>query len=49
MTVDMQQLQAVGRARTASAAPDAMVDMQVFRSDPQRLTTDHASSFLFLP
>ena len=49
MTVGMQQLQVVGRVRTASASPDAMVDVQVFLCDPQRLTTDHASSLLFLP
>jgi hypothetical protein len=47
MTVGVQQLQVVGCVRTASAAPDAMVDMHVFLCDPQRLTTDHASSLLF--
>ena len=46
MTVGMQQLQVVGRVRTASAAPDAMVDLHVFLRDPQWLTTDHASSLL---
>jgi hypothetical protein len=46
MTVDMQQLQVVGRIRTASAAPDVVVDAQVFLCYPQQLTTHHAS-FLF--
>jgi hypothetical protein len=46
MTVGVQQLQVVGRVRTASAAPDAMVDLHVFLRDPQWLTTDHASSLL---
>ena len=49
MTFGMQQLQVAGCVRTAPAAPDAMVEMQVFLCDPQRLTTDHASSLLFLP
>ena len=49
MTVGMQQLQVVGRVRTASAAPDTMVDVQVFLRDPEWLTTDDASSLLFLP
>jgi hypothetical protein len=49
MTVGMQQLQVVGCARAASAAPDAMVDMHVFLRDSQRLTADQASSLSFLP
>jgi hypothetical protein len=49
MTVGVQQLQVVGRIRTASAAPDAVVDVQVFLCYPQRLTTYHASSLLLLP
>ena len=38
MTVGMQQLQVACCVRTTSAAPDTMVDMQVFLCDPQRLT-----------
>jgi hypothetical protein len=49
MTVGVQQLQVVGRVMTASAAPDTMVDVQVFLRDPEWLTTDDASSLLFLP
>ena len=45
MTVDMQQLQVVGRVRTASATPDTMVDVQVFLCDPQS-TAYQASSLL---
>src|SRR4051794_40573794 len=49
MAVGMQQLQVVCRVRTASAAPDAMVDLVVLLCDPQGLTTDHTSSLLSLP
>src|SRR5262245_18921669 len=49
MTVGMEQLQVVGRVRSASAAPDAMMDLTVFLCEPQRLTTDLTSSLLFLP
>jgi hypothetical protein len=49
MTVGMQQLQVVGRVRTASAAPDAVMDVQVFLCNPQWLTTNHASSLLLFP
>jgi hypothetical protein len=49
MAVGMQQLPVVGRVRTASAAPDPMVDLAVFLCDSPRLAADHASSLLFLP
>src|SRR3954451_21267372 len=49
MTVGMQQLHVVRRVRTASAAPDAMMDLTVLLCDPQWLTTDPTSSLLFLP
>src|SRR3954449_9403387 len=49
MTVGMQQLQVVRRVRSASAAPDAMVDLAVLLCEPQRLTTDPTSSLLSLP
>jgi hypothetical protein len=43
MAVGMQKLLVVGRVRTASAAPDPMVDLAVSLCYPQRLTADHAS------
>src|SRR6516164_4066175 len=49
MAVGMQQLSVVGRVRTASAAPDPMVDLAVFLRYPQRLTADHASALLLFP
>src|SRR5271168_1078082 len=49
MTVGMQQLRVVRRVRTASAAPDPMMDLAVFLCDPQGLTTDPTSSLLVLP
>src|SRR5215471_16104255 len=49
MAVGMQQLQVVRRVRSASAAPNPMVDLAVFLRYPQRLTADHASSLLLLP
>src|SRR5208282_4992827 len=49
MTVGMHQLQVVSPVRTASTAPDTMVDLAVFLCYPQRLTANHASSLLFLP
>src|SRR4051794_4595685 len=45
----MQQLQVVRRVRTASAAPDPMMDLVVLLRETQRLTTDRASSLLSLP
>jgi hypothetical protein len=48
MTVGVQRLQVVGRVRTASTAPDAMVDLQIFLCDARRLTADQASSLVFL-
>src|SRR5258708_6005784 len=49
MAVGMQQLRVVRRVRTASAAPDPMMDLAVFLCVPQELTTDPTSSLLFLP
>src|SRR3982751_3743072 len=49
MTVGMHQLHVVRRVRTASAAPDAMMDLAVLLCDPQGLTADSTSSLLFLP
>src|SRR4051794_15765856 len=49
MAVDMQQLHVVTRVLTASATPDAMMDLTVLLGQSQRLTAGHASSLLFLP
>src|SRR6266540_357390 len=49
MTVGMQQLPVVRRVRTASAAPDLMMDLTGLLCDPQGLTADHTSSLLVLP
>src|SRR5438128_2492911 len=49
MAVGMQQLQVVCRVPTASATPDAMMDLAVLLCEPQRLTADHTSSLLFPP
>ncbi len=49
MAVDMEQLHVVRRVPTASAAPDAMMDLTVLLCQSQRLTAGHASSLLFLP
>jgi hypothetical protein len=48
MTVGMAQLHVVRRVRTASAAPNPMMDLPVLLCRPQRLTTDPTSSPLFL-
>src|SRR4051794_11995238 len=49
MAVDMEQLHVVTRVLTASAAPDAMMDLAVLLCQSQRLTAGHRSSLLFLP
>src|SRR5262245_28776482 len=49
MTVGMAQLHVVRRVRSASAAPDPMVDLTVLLCDLQGLTTDPTSPPLFLP
>jgi hypothetical protein len=49
MAVGVQQLHVVGRVRTASAAPDPMMDVTVFLCESQGLTTDPTSPPLFFP
>jgi hypothetical protein len=49
MTVGMAQLQVVDRVRTASTAPNPMMDLTVLLCDSQGLTTDPTSAPLFLP
>src|SRR4029077_13202825 len=49
MAVGMDQLHCVAVVLTASAAPDAMMDLTVLLCQSQRLTAGHTSSLLFLP